>query len=464
MRPEAKRWLAAALFAALVGSGPARAAERGAAPNGDAEALAAMAEIVAALGTVLPLSLSDARYADPASREKLLAALRELAGNGARLEAHGRDRGAGFGFLAGSLARDSAEILRRYEEERFAESRFLLHQLTDNCVACNSRLPDAKAHPLGRTLFEDPAIAQLPPEERVELEVATRQFDSAIDTYEALFAAPGASPTDLDLLGALDGYLELCLRVQGDPKRPATAFEKLAARDDTSPPLRAALLAWVAALGELAEEPAPAPSLAAARALLEAARDSSRFPDDRRALVPYVAASGLLHRYVAGEGRSAAELGEAYYWLGFIEAHVGRAFWLSQTEHFLEASIRTAPGEPSAENAFVLLEEFVVSGYTGSAGVSVPEDVRARFLERFRSRVNTAGEVVIVSQRFRDRGRNCADCVEKLRHMLAEAAVRPTPRRATRPTRSSVVRRVADKRRRSVQKRGRRAPRPGDEE
>jgi len=95
---------------------------------------------------------------------------------------------------------------------------------------------------------------------------------------------------------------------------------------------------------------------------------------------------------------------------------------------------------------------------------SLPEDVRARFLERFRRRVNSAGEVVIVSQRFRDRGRNCADCVEKLRHMLAEAAVRPTPRRATRPTRSSVVRRVADKRRRSVQKRGRRAPHPGDEE
>jgi ribosome-associated protein len=95
---------------------------------------------------------------------------------------------------------------------------------------------------------------------------------------------------------------------------------------------------------------------------------------------------------------------------------------------------------------------------------SLPEDVRARFLERFPRRVNTAGEVVIVSQRFRDRGRNCADCVEKLRRMLAEASVRPTPRRATRPTRASVVRRVADKRRRSVQKRGRRAPRPGDEE
>jgi ribosome-associated protein len=94
----------------------------------------------------------------------------------------------------------------------------------------------------------------------------------------------------------------------------------------------------------------------------------------------------------------------------------------------------------------------------------LPEDVRERFLSRFRRRVNSAGDVVITSQRFRDQGRNSADCVEKLRRMLLQVSVRPTPRRATRPTRASVARRVADKRRRSVKKRGRRARRPGEEE
>lgn len=375
MSIRASRWTAGALGALLLCAAPAGASDP------DEETRATMARIVAALGFVLPLSLSDARYADPEARPEILAALATLAESGASLEEHAGGRDAGFGFLAGSLAHDSAEILRRYQEDRFAESRFLLHQLTDDCVACHSRLPDAQAHPLGRKLVEDPAIARLPGEERVELEVATRQFDRALHTYEALFAAPDASPTDLDLLGALDGYLELCLRVEGDPLRPAAAFEQLAARDDVSPPLRAALLAWVEALHELAERPPPEPSLAAARQLVVEARNESRFPDDRRALVPYVAASGLLHRYVSEPGHSPAELGEAYYLLGLIESHVGRSFWLSQTEHFLEASIRTAPGEPSAEAAFVLLEEFVVSGYTGSAGGDVPGEVQARLSE-----------------------------------------------------------------------------------
>jgi ribosome-associated protein len=94
---------------------------------------------------------------------------------------------------------------------------------------------------------------------------------------------------------------------------------------------------------------------------------------------------------------------------------------------------------------------------------SLPNDVRERFLDRFRRRVNAAGDVVITSQRFRDRGRNSADCVEKLRRMLRQASARPRTRRATRPTRASVERRIADKRRRSVKKRGRRPPPAGEE-
>ena len=378
----------AGLFAAVA----AQAADPAPEPGSEAaraETRENMAGIVRALAYALPRSTSDARYSDPATRSETLAALSALAENGSRLESHAAGPDAGFSFLAGSLARDTRSILEHYREERFAESRFLLHQVTDNCVACHSRLPDAAAHPLGRVLADDPTLASLPAEERVELEVATRQFERALASYEALFSSPSVAPADLDLLGALDGYLEVCLRVQQDPKRAAQSFARLAKREDVSPPLRASLLAWVEALRELGQRPPAKPSLAAARELLDAAQDSSRFPNDRRALVPYVAASGLLHRYLIEGEHSPADLAQAYYWLGLIESHVGRAFWLSQTEHFLEASIRAAPGEPSAEKAYTLLEEFVVSGYTGSAGGAIPDDVSTR-LAQLRGLIDTA--------------------------------------------------------------------------
>jgi ribosome-associated protein len=87
---------------------------------------------------------------------------------------------------------------------------------------------------------------------------------------------------------------------------------------------------------------------------------------------------------------------------------------------------------------------------------SLPEPVRSRLLARQRRRVTAEGDLLVSSQRFRDAGRNVADCLEKLRAMLAEAAAVPSPRRPTRPTRASVERRLGQKRRRSQKKRRRR--------
>jgi ribosome-associated protein len=66
--------------------------------------------------------------------------------------------------------------------------------------------------------------------------------------------------------------------------------------------------------------------------------------------------------------------------------------------------------------------------------------------------------LVITAQRFRTQERNRADARERLAAMVAEAAVPPTPRRATRPTLASKKRRLDEKSRRSSVKRLRGGP------
>jgi ribosome-associated protein len=77
---------------------------------------------------------------------------------------------------------------------------------------------------------------------------------------------------------------------------------------------------------------------------------------------------------------------------------------------------------------------------------SLPDDVRSRFLASYRRRVNDAGEVVVVSQRFRDAPRNADDCLAKLGAMLAAVAPTPKARRPSKPTRGSIRRRLENKR------------------
>ena len=92
------------------------------------------------------------------------------------------------------------------------------------------------------------------------------------------------------------------------------------------------------------------------------------------------------------------------------------------------------------------------------ASPGLPDDVRERFLARYARRITRNGELVLASQRYRDQGRNTADCLEKLRAMLLEVATAPRRRRPTRPSKASRERRLASKRASSERKRLRRRP------
>ena len=87
---------------------------------------------------------------------------------------------------------------------------------------------------------------------------------------------------------------------------------------------------------------------------------------------------------------------------------------------------------------------------------SLPEPVRTRLLEKTGASVTATGDLLITSQRFRDAGRNVADCLEKLRALVAAAARPVRRRRPTRPTRGSVQRRLETKRQRARAKQRRR--------
>ncbi len=93
---------------------------------------------------------------------------------------------------------------------------------------------------------------------------------------------------------------------------------------------------------------------------------------------------------------------------------------------------------------------------------SLPYDVRARFLNKYASRLTIEGELILMSQKYRDQPSNIEDCLQKLREMLEAVATAPTPRRATRPTLASKTRRIESKSQNSVKKQQRRAPRSDD--
>lgn len=90
---------------------------------------------------------------------------------------------------------------------------------------------------------------------------------------------------------------------------------------------------------------------------------------------------------------------------------------------------------------------------------SIPGDVRERFVTAYRRRMTTEGDLLIMSDRFRDQPKNVNDCLERLRELLLAVATAPKARKAVKPTKASKRRRVADKRERAETKQRRQTPR-----
>jgi ribosome-associated protein len=89
---------------------------------------------------------------------------------------------------------------------------------------------------------------------------------------------------------------------------------------------------------------------------------------------------------------------------------------------------------------------------------------RERILRKLASRIDSDGVLHLVVSEERTQGRNREIARERLCGMLADA-LKPDPpkRRATRPSKASVDRRIAEKRRRGASKRKRERVRPDDD-
>lgn len=83
------------------------------------------------------------------------------------------------------------------------------------------------------------------------------------------------------------------------------------------------------------------------------------------------------------------------------------------------------------------------------------EEVKARLAARHPSMVTQAGELLVVSTRYRSQRRNREDAEQRLAALIREALPRPKPRRATDVPRAQKRRRREDKRKRGEVKRGR---------
>jgi hypothetical protein len=339
----------------------------------------AMSVIFGQLQVALPLAVDSEAFRDPKQAPRIREALQKLADAAHGLDEHGKGFDAGGRYLARSLERDARRALDHFRDGKYDSAEFFIGQLTESCIGCHSRLPSPGDAPMARGFAARADVTQLDPLERARLEVATRQFGDAARTLESVFQSTDIPP--FELLGPITDYLTVCVRVLQQPARPVPVLKRFAQREDLWSALRGDVEAWIRFLPELSKREFKGDPVVQAEKLIGEGRDLILFPSDRRALVHYLYASKLLHEYVSTHREAGPNLARAYYLLGLAESRIGPNFWISQAEFYLETAVRMAPGSEVGREAYALLEEETLAGYTGSGGLQLPDDVEAHLRE-----------------------------------------------------------------------------------
>jgi ribosome-associated protein len=84
----------------------------------------------------------------------------------------------------------------------------------------------------------------------------------------------------------------------------------------------------------------------------------------------------------------------------------------------------------------------------------IPEDIKKRFCEQYKNKISKNGDVIIVAQSHRTQNKNKIDAINRLESLFSDIKI-PVKRIATKPSRSSQVKRVESKKKRSMLKRNR---------
>ena len=83
---------------------------------------------------------------------------------------------------------------------------------------------------------------------------------------------------------------------------------------------------------------------------------------------------------------------------------------------------------------------------------SLPDHVKQKLASLADTRISSDGQIVIKAQRFRSQDKNRADALERLDELLAKAQRKRKARRPTRPTKSSVKKRLDKKKKQGDRK------------
>jgi len=328
---------------------------------------------------ILPFLVSPRAFSAPENQAKISGQIRvlERVSQNVTHSPAMQNQDPTLSFLSRGFHDDIRRARESFEQGKPEYARTTLLSTGAYCIECHTR---TSAGPSFHSSEFQQSLTNLRPLDRGEYLLATRQYDAALKEFDAAIkqgTRGGNTVFDLDKATRLS--LLASVRFQSDPDKAMQIVDDVLKTETVPFYLKTNARVWKQSLNEWKKEKnvGKRDVLKVSHELIEKGRKRQQAGEERSGDIELMRAQALLHPLLATE-KNQKRLGEALYLTGVAyEAVRDLAMW-SLHEDYYEVCIRKAPHTEWSSRCYKKLEESVQLGYTGSAGTSVPADVRRK--------------------------------------------------------------------------------------
>lgn len=350
-----------------------------------------MYQFLGHVSSLQPLMVNESSYSDKTNRKQILdhlTRIHELSGD---LDKHHQLDGTSFHISIEFLKDHIRDAKQSFEVGNTEYSRRMLFATLNACGSCH-----AQVEKKGVEWTLDTERLQGSTFEKAEFLYALRQYNQAEPMYMEIIEDFKVGSTDrFELDRAIERILSINLRNRRDLSQARKRIEEFQKNKKLPKNLLETLPRWEKEAKELQRKSPPSIETATASQLesyvqsilpLETARQLN--PDEHLVAALYL--SGLIYQFV--NSKSAQQISPLLlYWLATFEDSLQEDYIYSLAEFYLKECIVRYPQTETASLCYLQLEQKLVSSFTGSAGVQIPEDVQ-NSLNRLRAWIRRAQE------------------------------------------------------------------------
>ncbi len=271
------------------------------------------------------------------------------------------------------------DIQYRFNSGNKRYALWRMRALPDYCISCHSRFKVSSDF-TGVTIKDK----SLTPLEQAEFYFATRQFQKASEQFMKVARAEDAAS---DRILSLRKWLLIYTRVYPDPSGALRELNKIRKDIDLAPYEDEEIYGWIQSLRRWKNEGSSVrkqSNVRRAENLINQGLQMEDSKSDGSGLVELLRATSMLHALLQNATLPKEERGHVTYLLGKAYSNLPQMLAHELPGQFLQECIREYPGTKDARRCYNLYQRNMVVQFSGSAGTSLPDDVKLELRELYK--------------------------------------------------------------------------------